>query len=149
MRFIPAAAALMLLAPAAGHAACSVSVAGVGFGVYNPLAFGPQNAVGSVTVACGQFFGSYTLALSAGSNGGGEFAGRRLWAGSGLLAYQLFIDAGRAVVWGDGSGGSAVVSSATCLATCRSTYTVYGRVPARQPAGPGDYTDTMTVTVMY
>jgi spore coat protein U-like protein len=123
-------AAPMLLAPATGRPVCSVSASGVVFGVYNPFAGGPQNATGTVTVNCGQFFGAYTVALNSGLNGGGNFSNRRMSAGTGSLGYQLYMDAGHTAVWGDRTGGSVTVNSGTCFANCNTTYT--GLWPLKQ-----------------
>jgi spore coat protein U-like protein len=145
---------LMLLAPATGHAICSLSASGVAFGVYNPSASAPTHATGSVTVNCRQFIGTYTVGLSAGLNGGGNISGRRMSAGTALLAYQLYTDAGHTMVWGDmvwgdGTGGSVAVHSGACLSACNNNYTVHGRIAARQAAIPGIYGDTIVVTVTF
>jgi spore coat protein U-like protein len=145
MRPMLGLAVLMLLTPATGHAACSVSASGVAFGVYNPFSGAPANATGTVTVNCSQFFGAYTMAL----NGGGSLSNRWMRSGSTSLAYQLYMDAAHTTVWGDGTGGSVAVNSGTCFANCTTTYTVHGRIPARQAVGPGTYGDTIVVTVTF
>jgi spore coat protein U-like protein len=149
MKRIVGLAAVMLLAPATGQAVCSVSASGVAFGVYNPFAGGPQNATGTVTVNCSQFFGAYSVALNGGLNGGGGFSNRRMRAGPAPLGYQLYVDAGHTAVWGDGTGGSVTVNSGTCFANCKTSYSVHGRIPARQAVGPGTYGDTILVTVTF
>jgi spore coat protein U-like protein len=145
MRRTPCLVALMLLAPAAGHAVCSVSASGVAYGVYNPLSGAPTNATGTVTVNCSQFFGAYTVAI----NGSASRSNRWMRSGSGSLAYQLYVDAAHTTVWGDGAGGSVAVNSGTCFTNCSNTYTVHGRMPARQAVGPGTYGDTIVVTVTF
>jgi spore coat protein U-like protein len=142
-------AAAMLIVPAVGHAVCSVSASGVAFGVYDPFSGVATNATGSVMVRCSQFFGAYTVALNAGLGGVGNLSNRRMRAGAAVLGYQLYFDAGHTAVWGDGTSGSVTVNSGTCLANCNSTYTVHGRVPARQPAVPGIYGDSILVTVTF
>jgi spore coat protein U-like protein len=149
MKHILGLAALMLFAPATGQAVCSVSASGVAFGVYIPFAGAPANATGSVTVNCSQFVGAYAVALNGGLNGGGGFSSRRMRAGTALLGYQLYMDAGHTAVWGDGTCGRVTVNSGTCFATCNTTYTVHGRIPARQAVGPGTYGDTIMVTVTF
>jgi spore coat protein U-like protein len=145
MRRMPGLVALKLLAPATGHAVCSVSASGVAFSVYNPFSGAPTNATGTVTVNCSQFFGAYTIAINA----GGSLSNRWMLFGSGSLAYQLYVDAAHTTVWGDGAGGSVAVNSGTCFAKCNTTYTVHGRIPARQAVGPGIYGDTIVVTVTF
>lgn len=149
MRQMLGLAAVMLLAPATGQAVCSVSSSGVAFGVYIPFSGAAANGTGSVTVNCSQFFGAYSVALSSGLNSGGSFSNRRMGTGAALLGYQLYMDAGHTAVWGDGTGGSVTVNSGTCFANCNTTYTVHGRIPARQTVSPGSYGDTILVTVTF
>ena len=54
-------------------------------------------------------------------------------------------------VWGDGTGGSSKLTDGYLLGliTVIKTYTVYGRIPARQNIPAGAYADTITVTVNY
>lgn len=137
------------------QASCSVSAVPTLFGSYNPLSASADDSTGSVTVTCGinaiAILQSYTVALSTGSSG--SYAARRLQAGASALQYQLYRDAARTSVWGDGSGGTAIVSGGFVLSLIvpvSATHTVYGRVPALQTtATPGSYADTIIVTVTY
>jgi len=144
-------AALMLLAPAAAKAVCTVSSLGVAFGVYNPSFAAPTDATGAVTIICtvASGLGNYSIALSAG--GGGSYAGRRMSNGSSVLPYQLYSDAAHSQIWGDGTGGSAVVvgTGSIPLLGGTSTHQVYGRISANRVASPGAYTDVIIVTVTY
>lgn len=90
----------------------------------------------------------YTISLDRGSTSGSSLSDRRL-AGSGgaVVHYQLYTDAARSTVWGDGTASTATaggIGSGTI-----QTYTVYGQVPAQTTPAPGTYTDTVTVTVAY
>lgn len=84
----------------------------------------------------------------AGLNDGLHVAGgaRRMANGAGeFVSYELFRDAARMQRWGntlntDTRSGSGTGNS--------QALTVYGRVPA-QSATPGNYSDTITVTVTY
>lgn len=143
--------ALMLLAPAAAQAACTVSASGIAFGVYNPFSATATDATGTVTLSCSiaSGLGGYNVALSTG--GGGSYAGRRMSSGSSILPYQLYSDAAHSQIWGDGTGGSATVVGAdnVPLLSGTSTYRAYGRIAARLVASPGTYTDVIVVTVTY
>ncbi len=66
---------------------------------------------------------------------------------SNTLAYQIYLDAGRATVWGDGSASSST-KSGTGTGSVQSI-SVYGRIPSLATVVPGSYTDTVTVTVTY
>ncbi|AWV05399.1 SCPU domain-containing protein (plasmid) [Burkholderia sp. JP2-270] len=146
-----ALAALMLLASPAGHAACTVSASGLAFGVYNPNSAAPTDSIGTVTLSCTSASGTggYTIELDAG--GGGSYAGRRMSSGVSILPYQLYSDAAHSQIWGNGTGGSSVVTGTDNIpqAGGTSTYQVYGRIVARQAVSPGAYTDVVVVTVTY
>jgi len=148
--------ALMLL-PLTGQAAwgqtCLVASTGVTFGTYDPFSPTASSITGTVTVTC-QALAALNLpySIQVGTGGGGSFSGRVLAAGAGRLAYQLYTTAARSTIWGDGSGGTGVVSdliSITVLGPTIRPYTIYGAIPARQIAAPGSYTDTPTVMVVY
>ncbi len=56
-------------------------------------------------------------------------------------------------MWGDGTGGSQLVSGAQKLSNGNpqrtSSFTVYGQVPAQQNAAVGSYAESLLVTVNY
>jgi spore coat protein U-like protein len=68
--------------------------------------------------------------------------------GASNLTYQLYSDAARTMIWGDGTAGTVTVS-AHVASNGTQNNTVYGRIPALQGVRPGAYTDTITVTVTY
>ena len=154
-RVVLGAAACMwcMQANAGGSASCHVSSMSVAFGQYNEFATAPDDSVGNVRITCqghARERVAYGILLSAG--GSGSFATRRMRSPAGYtLNYNLYTTAARAVVWGDGSGGSAVVSDYyTCGGTSVTrNYPVYGRIPARQHARPGSYGDYIVVTLEF
>lgn len=96
----------------------------------------------------------FQVALSGG--GAANILGRQMSA-TGLpaekLAYQLYTNAARTIVWGDGSGGSSLATGTGGGFFAPRTFTVYGRVPdsgANPAAAPRpDYRDVVTITVTY
>jgi spore coat protein U-like protein len=144
MRGVPfwiVACALPLLASTPCWAACTVSTTSVSFSVYDVFNTQSEDITGTVTVRCSPAV-PYTLSLSTGT---GDYASRILTNGALTLSYNLYIDAARTTVWGDGSGGTATVNGDAEEAT----YTIYGRIPARQNVQMGEYTDTIIATVTY
>lgn len=138
-----AAAAGMMLAYAvpASAVTCSVTPQGVAFGPYDTLSAAPTDGVGNVNVNCDAST-SFTVSLSAGS---GTYTQRIMSGGANQLGYNLYTDASRTTVWGDGLGSTSNVS-----ATGSSIdLPVYGRIPAQQNVPASAYADTMTVTVAY
>jgi len=126
---------------------CTVSVAPVEFGPYDPLGTHASTALdaeGGVTVACTK--GSVpVIALGAGGNPASPM--RQMSNGSGgLLQYQLFQDTGRNDVWATGADAYTALPAPSKVAR---TFTVYGRVASGLDPVPGTYGDTVVVTVNF
>ena len=124
------------------------------FGIYDPLAAAPLDSTSTVQVTCTSDRPprvTYEVQLDTGQ--AGSFAPRAMTNGLSQLTYNLYIDAARSAVWGDGTGGTAVVTADYNLtppgSTQTDTYTVYGRVPAGQVVTVGSYLDTITVTLVF
>jgi len=138
---------------------CSVVVVGVNFGTYDPVAAAPDDSAGRVDVTCTNVPGTgvdnvaYGIALSPGV--AGNFNPRRLASGNARLDYNLFRDAGRTQVWGNGTSGSFLVSGNLRVGpgqgngTRSNTHDIFGRVPAQQDAAAGAYGDTIVVTLTF
>jgi spore coat protein U-like protein len=135
-------------APArAAAGTCSVaSVSPVAFGGYDVFDAAPVDSTGSITLECTDVTQDDAVRVSLEPGGGGTFAGRRLIAGAFALAYQLYLDAARHTVWGDGTGGTTAYGPLPA-SEGTTTLTIFGRVPAGQDVGAGVYGDTITVTV--
>ncbi|USX27584.1 spore coat U domain-containing protein [Oxalobacteraceae bacterium OTU3CINTB1] len=89
----------------------------------------------------------YRVALSAGTYGAATTARRmRNVSTTELLSYQISNTLDGAS-WGDGSGGTTIVSGTGTGGT--QTQTVYGLVPPQSTPSPGDYKDTVTATVVF
>ena len=155
-RRILQAAVLLAAAPAASAAVnCSVSVVGVAFGLYNPLATAATTSAGSIKVTCTSTSnGNTTVNITAdyGTGSSGTYATRTLRSGSNLLNYNLYFDAAYTQVRGDGTGGTTAGQATLTLGrnqTGSASGTLYGRIPAGQDVAPGSYADTIVVTVTY
>ncbi len=147
MTRLAALVAVALLVPVVARGAvCTVSATPVAFGVYPPFSVTPTTSTGTTTVHCVAGAANIVIALSTG--GGGSYANRRMVSGASNLAYQLYSDAARTMIWGNGTAGTVTVS-AHLPSNSTQNFTVYGRIPALQGVRPGAYTDTITVTVTY
>ena len=133
---------LILSCSSASSAICSVITQNINFGSYDVFNNSSKESAGNIIVSCDSF-ANYTISLST---GGGTFFNRVLKFGGYLLNYNLYIDPARSNIWGDGSAGTLTVSSVT-LTT--SNHVVYGRIPARQNAFPGNYMDNVNVTISF
>jgi spore coat protein U-like protein len=140
----PASALAIALALAGGPwAECRVTATPVAFGTYDVFASSPLDAIGEVVVSCSAASSARgpRIWLDAGANPGRGFGTRRMRSARGAsLAYDLFRDAARTEVWGDGTRGTQVVVGL-------GRHVVHGRVPALQAVPTGQYSDTVTVTV--
>ena len=129
----------------ATHAAwaivCSVSAQGVAFGNYDPFSNQSLDGSGEVSVICDAST-TYSIALSTGR---ASYFPRAMADGPHELFYNLYTDATRTTIWGDATGGTAIVT-ATGIG---EHHTVYGRVPARQNAFVGSYADSVVVTITF
>lgn len=154
MRWVARLAALVLLLlpvlAEAGTPNCSVgSVVGVAFGDYDPFSALPLDAAGSVSFTCDGFGAADTVLVALSTGGSGSYSSRTLLWGSAVLQYNLYLDAARTLVWGDGSEGSAAWGPTTPVNGQAVSIPIYGRVAARQNASPGSYADTLVVTFTF
>jgi spore coat protein U-like protein len=126
---------------------CNVSANTLNFGVYDPTSASPLEAATTISVYC--TLGSpYTVALNVGT-GGGAFTGRTMTSSSNTLTYNLYLDAARTQVWGDGSGSTVTASGTGTGVLTATQLNVYGMIPIAQDKPVGTYSSTITVTVSY
>lgn len=138
----------ILLVPNKVQAACGLSGVAIAFGSYDPTTATQLDTTGSVVYRCSQRDHNIMITLDKG--GGTSFAGRRMVNGSDLLFYNLYLDAARTIIWGDGTNGSQSLMIGNPQSNnVDLTIPMYGRVPANQNVKVGAYTDTITVTVSY
>jgi spore coat protein U-like protein len=144
------ALAALLTAPRSDAAisSCSfVSTVGVNFGAYDVFNTSPTDSTGSITYSCTSLLGTITINLSKGS--APTYFPRQMRNGTDTLNYNLYLDAARVSVWGDGTGGTSRYGPVSPPLLSRVTVTIYGRIPARQNVRVGSYTDTITVTINF
>lgn len=126
---------------------CTISTSPLNFGSVDTLSGSPVDGTGGITVTCTN--GTvWSAAADAGSGSGATFASRRLTQGADTLSYNLYTNAGRTSIWGDGTGSTVTIGNTGTGAA--QTVTVYGRIPGSQSSAPaGSYADTVSVTVTY
>ena len=145
-------ASLAMTGGAAASHTCLVSSLPVSFGVYDPLSASALNGTGQVSVTCTLLLGSsdsvaYSIQLSAG--GAGTYSPRQMSGVGSTLNYNLYRDASRTLVWGDGAGGTVNASDSYTLGLVPElrSYVVYGRIDSGQGATAGVYADSVLVTL--
>lgn len=134
---------LVLLVSARTEANCTISTTAVAFGSYDVFSATPRDATGTVQISCTPRE-NIDVTLSPGSSL--VFNQRTLRSGSNILNYNLFRNAARTQIWGDGTAGTSTFTGNNIRNT---TLTVYGRVPAAQDAAVGNYSDTVVATVIF
>jgi len=147
-------AAGLLLSAAVQARTCSLSrVTGLTFGNYFPMQAAPLDVRGRIRIVCrGRALpgeaDSYTIRISGVVDPG--MFGRRMTAGGNQLAYNLFKDAARTDIWGDGTFGKTPLVSrfGNGLVTVGNHW-VYGRIPPLLDPGSGVYNDVVDVTIEF
>lgn len=144
-------------------AVCTVSSSGVSFGAYQPLTFPGKLtstdalSTGTVSINCSAVVtvGSYTLALGPSVAGTGDRISTRFLAnsnGGADMAFNLYTDANRSVVWGNGTTGSVFSGILPIIGAISQiqNVTVYGKIPANQNTlRAGSFSGSMTMTLTY
>ena len=144
---VPALLAALLVSialPARAAVNCTVTSSGVVFGSYDTFSSTPLDGTGPIQIVCN---GNPSFSISLSTGGSGSYAPRAMASGSYRLNYNLYTDAARTTIWGNGTGGTQTVSGTSPKPVIDAT--VYGRIPARQNAAMGNYSDTVTVTVTF
>jgi len=106
----------------------------------------PLQASGGLSVQCTNG-NAWRISLDGGSSGSAADRRMQRVGGGGSVAYQLYTDSSRSLIWGDGSGGTGRV---TGTGTGQSQpIAVHGTVPAQPTPQPGSYRDTITATISF
>lgn len=145
---VVAAVVLALVSVSPARAACTISSTPLLFGVYNVFAATPLDSTGSLTFHCSSTDKDIVITLDRG--GAPTFNPRRMLNGSEPLTYNLYLDAARTTIWGDGTGGTQAFTEHNPQGNNRDIVVpIYGRIPAGQDVRSGSYTNTITVTIQF
>ena len=127
---------------------CRVTVPPLAFGTYSPGIGAPLDVTGSIDVSCRGRPGIFLVTLATGSSG--SYAARTMLSGPYTMFYNLYLNAARTLVWGDGTGGTVIgVRLKGRFGRQDFTLPVYGRIPPLQSVGAGFYQDDVLVTVIF
>lgn len=130
-----------------GAMSCSILASvGPSFGAYDTLSTTPTDSVGRVDFRCQSVGAAAIVAIELGGSHGG---GRRAMKNRGdRLEYELYLDAARSQVWGDGTRGT-VRYLARPPEGLTVSLPIYGRIPPRQLVRIGAYSDQIHLTFQY
>ncbi len=141
------AAAIVVGWSAHAEAACTISASGINFGTYSVFSAAPDDAAGTVTVDCASSDNNNNVTVTFSTGTSGTFTARTMTKGAEALSYNIFADASRTTVVGDGTSNSTFFSARPGNAP--QTITLYGRIPALQDVSIGSYTDTVLASVNF
>ena len=139
--------ALNLLSTRAFAAGCEVSASPILFGNYDSIHAADLVTVGTLTLRCSGVRGLVKLELTAGDSQ--NFRQRVMHLGTNQLGYNLYLDATATNVWGDGSAGSQVFTTAAPSDGAVVRAAVYGRIQSRQDSTAGAYRDSVSVRLIF
>jgi len=150
-RMILAAALFSMAVPDMAQAVCQINLSTLNFGNYDPLGTSSLDSVGNLEYFCSQPVPIVTITIDRG--GAGSVLNRRMIKpgghGTNVLLYNVYLDAAKTVIWGDGSQGSRIWSTPNPAVRTRINVPIYGRVPAGQDIGVGSYGDTLMITINF
>ncbi|MBN3781031.1 spore coat protein U domain-containing protein [Burkholderia sp. Ac-20345] len=136
--------AFLSLSTLSDAATCTIiSSPNVAFGSYDPMGGAPVDGASSIRVSCDK---NATVTLSIAS-GQGSFTNRLMSSPGDSLQYNLYTDASRQTVWGDGTSGTATVALSIRGNPRTATFTVYGRIIGGQDVGVGTYNASLVMTL--
>lgn len=150
--------ALVSAMPAVLHAAanCTISATGPAFGTYSPANTSPTVANGSVTANCTWTGGGSTrvnIVANYSPGNSGSYPNRWMLSGANRLNYNIYFESNFQTVRGNGTGGTQAGSATLTVSSGNRNAsvvgTLFGRIPAQQDVVPGNYTDTIIITMTY
>ena len=130
------------------HAQCSWSTQppGVSFGAYDVFS---ANTVASTTSGAISCTGNYNFSVSLSKGGSGTYAPRQMSNGANRANYNVYVDAGYTIIYGDGTGGTFVYTGTNNGGTNTYGGTVYAAAPGAQDLAQGTYNDSLVATLSY
>lgn len=124
---------------------CLISATDVSFGSAGVLRSN-LTATGSISARCTNG-DAFRISLNGGSSGNVAARTLQRQGGGGAVSYQLYTDSARGIPWGDGTAGTSMVTG-TGSGNAQAI-NVYGLVPAQATPAPGNYSDTITATIVF
>lgn len=126
---------------------CTISATSVNFGNYNVFNGSAVDSTGTITYTCNSAASNITISLSTGASS--TYRSRAMSKGAEALNYNLFRDAARTSIWGDGTNGTGVYTRNNPQNNNPISVTVYGQIPAGQDVSAGTFSDTISATINF
>jgi len=142
---------VFLLYPITLSAQCGISVdKPMNFGLFNPIESEIKSSVVFLKVSCsGEDISNYKIIFSRGK--GRSISPRYMLGKSNKLGYNLYIDAARTIIWGNGRNGSSpLYGTGPCTELKPCTHVVYGKLTgSNAKLNAGEYQDTVRILLQY
>jgi spore coat protein U-like protein len=119
------------------------------FGVYQPFSNTPLQQLMSFSVDC---VPPETVTVQFSTGGSGSFDPRQMSFTGNLLDYNIYRNAGRTEIFGNGTGGTFTRSKTMTVGDRTLDVNVYGQIPINQNAAassPAFYTDSIVTTIIW
>jgi spore coat protein U-like protein len=131
------------------NATCAIDLASaLTFPAYAPNQ-GAQVSTSTISVRCTNTT-PFNIGLNVGTGPGATESNRIMSSGTHTLTYSLYQNSGHSIVWGNTVGTNTAAGTGAGMASGNAiTKTVYGQIPSQPNTVPGNYADTVTVTVTY
>jgi len=130
---------------------CNVAASGIGFADFNPLAAGDEAAIGAIEINCSGVLnlgGTVTVEILQGQ--WGTYAARKMRAPSGdMIDYNIYTTSAHTQVWGAGAQAQVINGDIFLLGAWSANRDMFARLVANPAMKPGDYTDTVTVRIIW
>lgn len=145
LRALLAAVLFAVASAACASGTCSPASSGIAFGDFN----GSQITVtGTITLTC-TGAGNFDVDVKLSTGNSLSYATRLLSNGAQTLTYNLYRDSAFAQIWGDGTGGSNIVTAKVQMLgnpTATVNVPLYAKLPAQVVKPSGIYSDTIVAT---
>ena len=126
---------------------CRIVVTALDFGQYSALSPFPDFALGRVLVDC-RASGDVPSRVTVSAGRGGNPHRRVLSNGPNVLFYNIYTDAARHRVAGDGSGGTEPLVP-RLRGGRRNIFVMFGAIMPMQPVPAGNYDDRLRVELEF
>ena len=98
------------------QASCTISTTSVNFGNYNVFGGSDTDSTGTITINCNNM--AHNISVTLGKGASSSYNPRTMKKGAESLNYNLFRDAARTSVWGDGGAPSLRQALARLVRLC-------------------------------
>jgi spore coat protein U-like protein len=128
---------------------CTIDTRPVTFGEYDSFDPGPRDTQGAVIYVCVRSLRDSLPIRIEMSRGRASSFNRAMFKNTEQLNYNLYLDATRRTVWGNGSEGTEYYSESNAPNKKPVVVPVYGRIYPLQDVDGGEYSDVIEVKILF